>query len=528
LIYLLPHTIFASAERLPDKEAFKCGRDSLTYAETATKARQLASALWKFGVRRGDRVGVYLNRSIETVIAVHGIMHAGAVFVPLDPKSPAERIQFQIEDCGIEVIVTNASQQKNLAGTQVQGTLVKHIIGLNTPLEDVNNSSWADIFTEQGGFNPPINQLETDLAYIMYTSGSTGQPKGIMHTHASGLAFARLFAATYGLTADDRLGGHAPIYFDMSTPALFVAPLVGASAVIVSDGHTIFPASMSGLLEAEKITAWYSVPLALTQMLQSQSLTDRDLTSLRWVIYAGEPFAPKYLRELMNIAPDCRFSNAYGPAETNVCTYYNIPAPPEGDKNISIGNVWGNTDFLLLDAEGETVADDAPAELLIRSTTMMAGYWGRPDLTERAFHQITGPGGLTEVFYRTGDLVQQDETGNLHFVGRKDNQVKVRGYRVELDAIEARLLAHPAVAEAVVLAIPDKDSTLQLNAVLILQPEGELTGKDLKAFAAEKLTWYAIPEQIHFVTELPRTGSGKVSRPALRDEIVGRSGNDAT
>ncbi|MEM9261649.1 MAG: AMP-binding protein, partial [Bacteroidota bacterium] len=346
----------------------------------------------------------------------------------------------------------------------------------------------------------------------MYTSGSTGQPKGIMHTHASGLAFARLTAGTFGLTAADRFGNHAPIYFDVSTLGLFTAPLVGASTVIATDGHTIFPASMRNLIEQERLTVWYSVPLALIQLLNAGLIEAGEFPDLRWLFYAGEPFAPKYLRQLMQWMPHTRVSNWYGPAETNVCTYHNLSDPPEGEAQVPIGKTWGNTDYLLLDPEG--VPTDREGELLIRSATTMAGYWGRPDLTERAFYQRSGPGGLPETFYCTGDRARIDEQGNLHFLGRKDHQVKVRGYRVEPDAVESRLVAHPAVREAIVLALPGADeATLQLTAFVIpVSEETPVSTKELLAFAGAALTWYAVPEKIIIVADFPRTGSGKVSR----------------
>lgn len=537
MIYLLPHTVLESARRTPDKEAFKCGQATLTYGELAMRMQQLASRLWRLGVRRGDRVGIYLNRSIETPIALYGIMHAGAVYVPLDPKAPATRTQFQVKDCGIEVVITNPSQAKNWARTQVQGNVIglaPPLVGRDgtqevTPPPNGKHIPWAEVFQEPTSFTPPIRQLETDLAYIMYTSGSTGQPKGIMHTHASGLAFARLTAATFGLTAEDRFGNHAPIYFDVSTLGFFTAPLVGASTVIATDGHTIFPASMRNLIEQERLTVWYSVPLALIQLLNAGLIKEGEFPDLRWLFYAGEPFAPKYLRQLMERMPHTQVSNWYGPAETNVCTYHNLPAPPVGEAQVPIGKVWGNTDYLLFDDDDKSTEQEG--ELLIRSATTMAGYWGRPDLTERAFYQRTGPGSLQEAFYRTGDRARMDEHGNLHFLGRRDHQVKVRGYRVEPDAVESRLVAHPLVREAIVLALPGADeATLQLTAFVIpVQQEAALrpSAKELSTFAGEALTWYAVPEKFVFVDDFPRTGSGKVSRPELRELIRSASFDDS-
>lgn len=554
MIYLLQQTVLAGAERTPDKAAFVCGRDRLTYGEAAIRIQQLARALTDLGVRRGDRVGVYLNRSIETAIALHGIMLAGAAYVPLDPKATAERLAFQLEDCGIRTVVSNAATQKNWARTRVRSKGLKSVVGFPQPPDGLEGPSWPDVCALPTDFAPAFSAVETDLAYVMYTSGSTGRPKGIMHTHASGLAFARLAAATHGLTAADVFGNHAPIYFDVSTLAYFAAPLLGATAVIVTDGHTVFPASLSKLLANEGITVWYSAPLALTRMLQSGTLDQVDLSALRQVFYAGEPFAPKYIRQWRAAVPHARLTNWYGPAETNVCTYFNIEADPVGEGNVAIGKVWGNTEFLvapfasrlpsevpqpLSRGEGRrgsersrAVANQesrfanqespiAEGELLIRSTTLMAGYWNRPDRTAAAFYDHPNPSGLPHRYYRTGDLVRLHADGNLHFLGRADNQVKVRGYRVELDAVEARLLAHPYVAEAAVLALPTDEGTLNLHGFVIVGPQAEPDAKTLATFAGQTLPWYAVPETFHFRAGFPRTGSGKIDRPALRRAFPG-------
>lgn len=543
MIYLLPQTILESAARTPQKEAFVCGRDRLTFGETADKIRQLAAVLTDLGVERGDRVGVYLNRSIETTIALHGIMLAGAAYVPLDPKASPERIRFQVQDCGIEVMVTNNSQRKNLARAQVQSEGLKSVVGLAEPLDGLNTLSWSGVYGMPTDYAPAFHAVETDLAYIMYTSGSTGRPKGMMHTHASGLAFARLAIATHDLSTDDVFGNHAPIYFDVSTLAYFAAPLLGATAVIASDGHTLFPASLSKLLADERISVWYSVPLALTQMLQSGTLDKLDLSQLRQVFYAGEPFAPKYIREWRAAVPQARLTNWYGPAETNVCTYYNIEENPVGDEHVPIGKTWGNTEYLLepvstlqrplAESDGtlqrSSTDNERPLErsnqgqLLIRSATMMVGYWNRPDLTAAAFYDHPNASGIPHRFYRTGDLVEVDEDENFRFLGRADNQVKVRGYRVELDAVEARLLAHPSVAEAAVLALPAGEGTLNLHAFVVSKPDAEQDAKALKDFAGTSLSWYAVPEIIHFVATFPRTGSGKISRPGLREQFLAQS-----
>ena len=171
---------------------------------------------------------------------------------------------------------------------------------------------------------PKTQPIEQDLAYILYTSGSTGDPKGIMHTHRSALAFARWAADEYGLRPADRLSNHAPLHFDLSTFDLFAGALAGATTVIIPEAVTRFPASVSKLMQDERISVWYSVPFALTQMLLRGNIGARDLTDLRWLLFAGEVFPTKYLRQLMAALPHVRFSNLYGPTETNVCTYYHV------------------------------------------------------------------------------------------------------------------------------------------------------------------------------------------------------------
>ena len=515
MIYLLPHSVLNAAERFPDREAFKCGSQSLTHSQMAKRMNQLASLLIRLGLKKGDRVGIYLHRSLETAIALYGIMRAGGIYVPLDPKAPASRNRFLLKDCGIEILISHPSQRRSLAKVTEEASGLKTIIGLTEHLSALC-ISWDEVAQQSSDFSPPFRILEQDLAYFIYTSGSTGTPKGIMHTHYSGLTYARLTADLYKITTEDRIGNHAPIHFDISTLGYFTAPYVGASTVIASDAHTVMPASLSQLIANEQVSIWYSVPLALVQMLQNGLLDQRDMSRLRWVFYAGEPFTPKYLRALMQLWPHARFSNIYGPAEVNQCTFYNLPAPPEGDDPIPIGEVWGNSEGLIVDENDDEVPTGVPGELLIRSGTMMQGYWRKPELTERSWYRREINPGFEEKFYRTGDLVQRDEAGVLHFLGRKDHQVKVRGYRVELGEIETQLAAHNAVGEVAVVARKDEEGINHLEAAIIRQALTQCSEEELRNFLKQQLPFYAIPERLVFVDDFPRTSSGKINRGAIK------------
>jgi len=517
VIYLLPHTIFNSATKFPDKEAFKCKTKSLTFSEVAEQVSQLAALLHNIGINKSDRVGIYLNRSIETAIAIHGIMHAGAVYVPLDPKDPISRTRFLINDCGIKILVTNASQIISIQKIIQKNVLLDGIIGISEAFH-IPTFSWEKLKDFPSNFLPPFPILETDVAYIIYTSGSTGNPKGIMHTHMSGLAYAKLTANLYQLTEEDRFGNHSPIYFDISTLGYFTAPYVGASTVIASDAHFIFPASLSQLIAQEKLTVWYSVPLAMIEMLNKGFLEERDMSSLRWVLFAGEPFPPKHLNALMKILSHTSFSNIYGPTETNQCTFYNISNQISNIETIPIGKVWENAEKILLDEQDNEVVSGI-GELCIRSTTLMKGYWQKPELTRQSFFLRKNNINGYDPFYRTGDLVRLDNAGILHFIGRKDRQVKIRGYRIELDAIEAMLNVNDAVSEAAAFTVKNENEVLEIEVAVILRPSMVISASDLMLFLREKLPIYAIPSDITIVSNFPRTGSGKLNRSALKDII---------
>ncbi|MFK8006476.1 MAG: amino acid adenylation domain-containing protein [Saprospiraceae bacterium] len=520
MIYNIPHIILNSAARFPNRPAFGNGKEVLTFANFSNQMDQMANQLQQLGVQKGDRVGVYLNRDLATAVAIFGIMRAGGVYVPLDSKSPPTVTRFLIKDCGIKILITNHLQKKNLLKVVAEKTGLETIIGINEPI-DIATISWEEIQKQSNDFQPNFPILENDLAYIIYTSGSTGDPKGIVHTHYSGLSYARLSANLYGITEEDRVSNHAPVFFDISLFGYLSAPLVGAYTLIISDAHTIFPTSLSQLIEKEKLTIWYSVPLALIQLLQNGSIDQRDLSSLRWVLYAGEPFPPKYLRPLMQKWSQAKFSNIYGPAELNQCTFYHIPQFPNITDPIPIGEVWGNSEGIIINEKEEEVEQGEVGELLIRTATMMRGYWQKPALTKKALFKKINDSGFEEVFYRTGDLVKKDVNGLLHFLGRKDHQIKIRGYRVELNAVEVALISQKSVNEVAVYTIKNKDETVSIYAAIILKKnrEEEMDEETLKTILKNSLPFYAIPERIFFMESFPRTGSGKIDRNAIKKEL---------
>ncbi|MBX2865469.1 MAG: amino acid adenylation domain-containing protein [Leptolyngbyaceae cyanobacterium MAG.088] len=559
MIYLLSQILDRSAEQFPEHEAFRCDGESLTYDQLLQRANGLAHKLVDLGVQRGDRVGIYLSKSLESAISIYGIWKAGAAYVPLDPSAPVARTAYAINHCGIRHLVTQKSKRMKILdvlaatvgespGVEAVGAQhavplrplqcpLEYIVGLPENFElgyGVTHCDWADIIPSD--FAPSVQVMEQDLAYIMYTSGSTGIPKGIMHTHRSGLNYARMAADTYGLTHNDRLGNHSPLHFDMSTLDYFSGPLVGATTVIISEAYMKMPASLSQLAQDEQLTIWYSVPFALIQLLLRGVLDERDLSSLRWVLFGGEPYPAKYMYGLMERLPQARFSNVYGPAEINQCSYYHVPPLVKGQsipqEVAPIGQIWANAEEIVMDDADQPVTPGEVGELLVRTPTMMVGYWQRPDLTERAFYQ-TEMANQTAVFYRTGDLVQQLPDGNYQFVGRKDRQIKTRGYRIELDEVEAALVGHPLVEEAAAYGVPAEVGSHQVEAAVILKAEATVNERDLSEgdllnYVGERLPAYAVPKRVAIATTFPRTGTGKIDRRTLQQQAETRLANSRT
>ena len=487
----------------------------MTFEELVKRSNQLAFTLSELGVKRCDRVGVFLDPSLETAISVYGIMSAGGVFVPLDPNAPPARIAYVINDCGIRHIISGKKHGRSLKKVLQENISLEVVIGVDERLS-VKTVSWEEIARISPSQTISVRMLEDDLAYIMYTSGTTGMPKGIMHSHRSGLAYAKLSMDLYDVGPTDILANHSPLHFDISTMGYFTMPLAGGTTVLIPESHKIVPASLSLLMEKEKITIWYSVPLALIHLLQRGALEDRKMDSLRWVLFGGEPFPAKHLRSLMQLWDKTRFSNVYGPAEVNQCTYFHLSEFPEQDAAIPLGHVWNNTEVLIVDNNDLEAGDGDTGELLVRTATMMKGYWGKAELTQKAFFRRERFSNAEETFYRTGDLVWRNKDGQLMFAGRKDRQIKIRGYRIELDEIESVLISHPYIIETAVYNIKDEDDQF-IEAIVVLSEPGGETEEEIKKFLTTRIQSYAIPRKIHFSDKIPRTQAGKIDYKQLKN-----------
>jgi amino acid adenylation domain-containing protein len=414
-------------------------------------------------------------------------------------------------------------QDAGLAALVVESALVSKLQGLVTSglspwLADATTDGDILSFPNPTGSSSSSDSIaSTDVApaYILYTSGSTGVPKGVQQTHASALAFVTWAATEFDVSSNDRLSCHAPLHFDLTIFDLFVAALTGACVVLIPEDVAMFPRQVASLIEAERITVWYSVPFALMQLVKHDSLKGRRL-ALREVIFAGERFPPLQLRQLASILPGIRLTNLFGPTETNVCTYHHLtPDDLASDDFCPIGWPCPYASIVVIDENGNKVAPSEAGELLVGGASVMTGYLNRPELNEQVFVTRTADG-KAERFFRTGDLVTTPETGPMRFHGRVDRQVKVRGFRIELDEIEAALANCAGVIAAAAWVDNDSNGFAEVRAAVATNPLATtLTNDGLILQIRSYLNQAAVPTQVFVLPELPRSVNGKVDYAAL-------------
>ncbi len=529
MTHTLDRLVSAAALRTPTAPAVRALDGALDYAALDAAASHVAQELIGLGVVPGDRVALWAPKSVGAVAALVGILRAGAAYLPIDPGAPLERARFIIEHGRARVLLTGggplAALTRALPTERPALDAVASIDGPAPALEGLRAVA-LQASTARGGPSAgpsPRRPIDADLAYVLYTSGSTGRPKGVAITHAQSLAFVAPATEVFALRPEDVVASHAAFNFDLSVIDLFCTFMAGASVVLIPERYLPFPAKIATMIQDLGITVWNSVPSALIQLTQHGQLAARDLSKLRLVMFAGEPYPAKHLRALREAAPHARLLNVYGQTEANSSTYYDVGEIPADDRLLPIGRTLPNYHVFVLDLEGRLITTPGvEGELYVRSNAVASGYFDDPERTARAFVQDPLDHARRDVVYRTGDRVSYDADGNLLFHGRADAVVKVRGFRVELGELESVVGAVPGVADVAVIAVPDEDVTNRLVLYYATAEGATVTEAEVIEALVKRVLRAMVPEHVVQETALPRTPNGKIDRRALVDRSIAR------
>ena len=464
----------------------------ITYRQLNDKAEDYSTALRRIQVGAGDHIGLYAGKSVEMVAALFGILKSHAAYIPLDTSSPPERIWHMLRDAEAKAVLVDPALLETILQAFPDAKL----------LESKTHENALALIS----LKFRTTQKTEDLAYILYTSGSSGTPKGVMFAHASALRFVQWCTDLFAPTSDDRFSSHAPFHFDLSILDLYVSIRHGATLVLIDEDTGKRPSALASVIAEKGITSWYSTPSILSLMVTYGKMQRFDYPRLKRVLFAGEVFPVKHFRALYTYWPKPQYFNLYGPTETNVCTYYEIPRPiPEGLTTFPIGTTCTHYQSRILDEQGQGFSSSQEGELIAKGP-FMQGYCNAPERTKRAFFQDT----QGESWYRTGDIVRQNRDGHYVFIGRRDRMVKRRGYRIELGEIEAALYRHPDVAQAAVIASSNEEQGTVIKAYLSVVPSGSPSPIQMKQHCSQTLPAYMIPDDILFQADLPKTSTGKI------------------
>ena len=487
------HELFAAqVDRTPDAVAVVFEDQALTYQQLDRRANQLAHHLRSLDVGPETVVGLCVERSLEMIVGLWGILKAGGAYLPLDPIYPPERLAFMIEDAQTPVVLTQDALQERLPADDVA------VVCLDSDWEQIAQASTT---------RPAVNVTPEDLAYVIYTSGSTGKPKGTLLEHRGLTNFATGWQELTGLDTESRVLQFLSYGFDGSFTDFFPTPLVGATLHLVPEERRLQPQALALYMQAQGITHVNMTPSTLAV------LPDEAYPALKAVVVGGE-VCPREL--VARWLPGPRFINAYGPTEATVAaSYYALAELPETLDVIPIGRPLPNVRLYVLDVQGRPAPVGVPGELVIGGVGVARGYLNRPNLTAKHFVPDPFSDEPGARMYHTGDRARYQENGDLEFLGRMDQQVKLRGFRVELGEIEAVLTELPEIQQAAVTVHGANAGREQLVTYLVPEAEEPPELADLQAWLGEKLPAYMVPSATVTLDALPLTPSGKIDRRAL-------------
>ncbi|MET9451448.1 amino acid adenylation domain-containing protein [Streptomyces cinerochromogenes] len=492
-----------AARTYPDRPALADGDRVWTYRELDEAVGRLAAGLASHGVRPGDRIGVLVPRSAEAVLAIHAGLRAGAVVAPLDVRNPVARTSRMLRQAGLTRLLTVPASET---------AAVKAAGGDAGPGTQALDGGIGLLHTRERAPGEPLPEPAREGGYVLFTSGSTGMPKGVLLSHSNVAHFAVWAAAETGLRPTDRIGAQAALTFDLSTFDLFAAAAAGACTVLMPERLKAFPADVVDWLTEQRISVLYAVPSLYVSLLERGGAGDALPPALRTLLYAGEPFPPRALETLLALAAGRPVYNFYGPTETNVCTYLRVPATWTAAQEATVGSAVPGDVVDVFDETGRPAP--GRGEIHVAGATVFLGYLVDGVLHDPA-RQIRFRDGVVRRAYPTGDLGRRTDGGEIVLSGRRDSQIKRHGYRVDTAEIESVLLETPGIRAAAVVA-----KTGEHEGQLWAYAQGTVSERDVLGALRTHLPLYMVPDRAVVVPAFPLNARGKTDRLRLAAEAA--------
>lgn len=511
--------VTASKQKFADKVAIDDNKRQLTYEQLDRAINQLAQCFLSMGLAQGDRVAVYLPKQVETVISILAASRAGLVFVPVNPVLKPAQVAYILADCNVKLLITSQQRAKLLTEALHACSDLSHLLIIEQGLADdktemaLQQHFWPESAPEsdtQDVSAPPIQVIDQDLAAILYTSGSTGQPKGVCLSHRNLIAGAESVSQYLHNSSEDKILAVLPLSFDYGLSQITTGLLVGATVVLM---EYLFPRDVIRQVAQHQITGLAAVPPLWIQLAKLE--WPQEAHCLRYLTNSGGVMPKATLNHLRQALPNTLPYLMYGLTEAFRSTYLD---PVYVDtRSDSIGKAIPNAQVLVLRPDGTECGVDEPGELVHRGVHVSLGYWNAPDKTARRFKPIgQNPDYLPELAVWSGDTVRRDKDGFLYFIGRQDDMIKCSGYRISPAELEESLYQMEGVAEVVAIGLPDEE--LGQAIMLLIKTDGDLTEQDVKRYCQQQLPNYMQPKAIEFVDQLPRNPNGKIDRNQLQLE----------
>lgn len=496
-VKLVTDYVDIAAENKPNKIGFIDEKRECSFLMLRKEALKVATAI----VRRGlikEPIAIYLNKSVEAISTAFGVMYSNNFYTFLDIQMPKTRVEKICNVLVPKLIITDAQH-------------VSDIEELNIDYIVIENIMCGDI--DEEAIKCRVRKaIDSDIAYVLFTSGSTGIPKGVIISHRNIITYMDWSTSAFGFSDETVIGNQTPFYFSMSVLDIFQTVRSWATMVIIPKRLFTFPIELMDYLEKMRINTIYWVPSALCQVANMGAL-EKKVDCLEKVLFAGEVMPTKQLNLWRQTYPHVVFANLFGPTEvTDICTYYVLKRKLDDTESVPIGNSCDNMDCFIVDSNGELVTDLSVGELYVRGASVAYGYYNDPEKTKEVFVQNPLHNLYEEKVYKTGDLVRYNEYGELTYVSRKDFQIKHMGYRIELGEIENTVSSFDNIKR--VCCIYD-----HMNSCIVLFYEGDVEKKQLKKMIKEYLPKYMIPSKIYQVDTIPLNMNGKIDRAELKSKL---------